>query len=317
MRAKFSFCERTGTALAALLLALLLALSLRPSGARAEEYAALPVGAGLFGSGEKRNFDISMFPKWTGVLRRIEAERAHEDRIPGWRDTLAALRGRDRMTQLHAVNAFVNRVRYRNDDENYGVQDYWATPRELFARGGDCEDYAIAKYTMLRRLGWSERDLRLLVLQDEKQRILHAVLVAYVGGRAYVLDNQIKAVTEHRLIGHYRPIFSINRNAWWFHSRQAQPRYAAAPVERPAPAAATTGTIERNGRTLTVIYPAGYRAPVAAPPPARGLRAAPARPLAEKPLAAEPAYRPARNGRTSYAATAAESTAGLFASAAQ
>lgn len=312
MSIKFSGYERNGTVLAALLLALLLALALRPGAARAEEYAALPLGQGLFGTAEKRNLDISMFPKWTGVLRKTEAERAHEDRIPGWRETLAAQRGRDRLSQLHAINGFVNRVRYRNDDENYGVQDYWASPREFFARGGDCEDYAIAKYTMLRRLGWSDRDMRLLVLQDERQRILHAVLVVYVGDRAYVLDNQIKAVTEHRTIAHYRPIFSINQRAWWYHSGYGQTRLAERPAPAPAAAAAaTSGTIQRDGRTLTVIYPAGYRAPAGAP----AARKAPPRPHAALPPA--PAPRAVPPVKRSYAATAAESTAGLFASAAQ
>ena len=52
------------------------------------------------------------------------------------------------------MNRFFNNIRFRSDQKTWGKEDYWALPREFLNRGiGDCEDYAIAKYITLRRLG--------------------------------------------------------------------------------------------------------------------------------------------------------------------
>ncbi len=190
---------------------------------------AAAIGAsGLFRSVEKRGKSVRTFKKWYGVLGRIEIEREIENRpctargfnrchLRQWKAFLAGLRGMDRMSQLRAVNRFANRWRYVEDIVNYGILDYWATPRQFFNRNGDCEDYAITKYMSLRYLGWPVQSLRIVVLQDDNLRVAHAVLAAYVGGRAFILDNQIKQVVHHSRIWHYRPIYSLNETAWWFH----------------------------------------------------------------------------------------------------
>ncbi len=115
----------------------------------------------------------------------------------------------------------MNEAPYITDIRNYGVDDYWATPKQFLDRDrdGDCEDYAIAKYMSLRSLGYTPADIRLVVLQDNNLRIAHAVLVAYVDGTAFVLDNQIKQVVEHSRIRHYSPYYSINESGWWLHKK--------------------------------------------------------------------------------------------------
>src|SRR5690242_14780794 len=183
-----------------------------------------PEAVRLFGTSEKANLDLSQFPKWTGVLERYEQERSLEDApchgacaLQHWKQFLAGLQGKDRRQQLDAVNRYLNQTPYETDPSRYGVEDYWATPAEFIGRSGDCEDYAIAKYVSLRHLGWDAGDLRLLVLNDELRRELHAVLIAYVDGTAYVLDNLSPAVVEHTAVAHYRPIFSINETTWYLH----------------------------------------------------------------------------------------------------
>ncbi len=200
----------------------------------------------LFGSSENANADISPFPKWTGALQRYQTEQHLEDapcaggrcELQHWKAFVAALRGHDRMRQLQAVNAYANRIPYRSDLDRYGATDHWATPREALGRSADCEDYAIVKYLSLRKLGWPPRALRLVVLQHELRNEVHAVLIAYANGTAYVLDNLIPDVREHAAIRHYRPIFSINETAWHLH-REWNPDSAtvaatAAPARVPA-----------------------------------------------------------------------------------
>ena len=178
----------------------------------------------LFGASEKANHDLSQFPKWTEALQRYERERALEDApcrgpcpLQRWKKFMAGFKVKGALQQLAAVNGYVNRTAYQSDQQRFGVVDHWATPAEFLGRSGDCEDYAIAKYLSLRHLGWDERNLRILVLNDENRRELHAVLIAYHGGTAYVLDNLVPDVQEHTAIRHYRPIFSINVWAWFFH----------------------------------------------------------------------------------------------------
>lgn len=217
----FARTERLGIGIAAMAtLALAFLLSAGTAPAKADEAAEVR----LFGSAENANRDISPFPKWTAVLRRYAGERSLEDGactgacpLQRWKAFVAGLAGRDRLAQLAAVNAYVNRTPYQTDQSRFGQIDYWATPREFFGRSGDCEDYAIAKYISLRKLGWAASALRIAVIKDESRNELHAVLVAYHEGTAYVLDNLRADVVQHAAIRHYRPIFSINESAWHFH----------------------------------------------------------------------------------------------------
>jgi predicted transglutaminase-like cysteine proteinase len=179
--------------------------------------------AALFGMLAVEHPPARNFAKWNDALARYEAERRIERQLcergdcalAKWRRVLAELRRADAMAQLRAVNAYINRVPYKTDEELYGVEDYWATPRELFAKGGDCEDYAIAKYLSLRALGWPAERLRIVVVHDRARDLVHAALVAYHGGRAYLLDIEIAEVTDVADVERYSPIFAISEEGWW------------------------------------------------------------------------------------------------------
>jgi predicted transglutaminase-like cysteine proteinase len=175
---------------------------------------------------------------WDAVLVRLEGEVAVYERcladaaacperaVADWLRVLRGLHGTDRTTQLRAVNRYVNQVRYRVDAENFGRSDYWATPLEFFGRGGDCEDYAIAKYVSLRRLGFPPEALRLVVLKDEARAIAHAVLTVSMDGTSWVLDNVSSRVLPDARYGHYAPYYSVNEQARWIHVRADGPQIA-------------------------------------------------------------------------------------------
>jgi hypothetical protein len=47
------------------------------------------------------------------------------------------------LASVKECRAYVGRIKYATDDEQYGCADYWATPEETIASGrGDCEDKA-------------------------------------------------------------------------------------------------------------------------------------------------------------------------------
>lgn len=201
-------------------------------------HTPLPVAAkttagafpGIFSTRTTRSSNIAMFPKWGGALTRYFSERQLTDapctstlfnqcHLKEWKDFLAAQKGKSKLSQVRAVNAYMNRQRYFTDPRNYGVKDYWATPSQFFKRNGDCEDYAIAKFMSLRALGFTNKDMRIVVLQDLNLRVGHAILVVHLEGQALVLDNQVRSVVRAETIRHYRPIYSINEHNWWLHRR--------------------------------------------------------------------------------------------------
>ena len=175
----------------------------------------------LFGSTEKRSTSLKAFTKWTGMFKRFNASLnspSASGEIAKFRQDLQGLKNLPLNKMASRVNDMMNAKRYVSDKANYGQSDYWATPVEFFRKGGDCEDFAIAKYTALRALGVPENRLRIAIVQDLQKNIPHAVLIVYTDQGAMILDNQIKTAKSADSIRHYKPIFSINQDAWWLHT---------------------------------------------------------------------------------------------------
>jgi predicted transglutaminase-like cysteine proteinase len=86
------------------------------------------------------------------------------------------------------INWRVNRsVQYVSDQQHFGVRDYWTTVRDGM---GDCEDFALTKRQMLRRMGFSSSSMRMVALQDrDSGGEGHAVLVVRTDRGDMVLDN--------------------------------------------------------------------------------------------------------------------------------
>ncbi len=175
----------------------------------------------LFGTHETESDNFKPFKKWNGAMERMAKEQsnvgAFQKRFKTWVAFLNTLKGKDKMTQIKEVNAFMNKSKYIQDAKNWGVKDYWASPGEFLAKFGDCEDYSIAKYMALKYLGHDPEDMRVVALKDLNLKVGHAILVYYFEDRIVVLDNQIKIVADSRKIRHYQPVYSINEKAWWRH----------------------------------------------------------------------------------------------------
>lgn len=175
----------------------------------------------LFGSEEKASYNLKPFTKWIGMFERFEKDiksRHAQHDMNQWKAELAQFKGLPLHIMAARINDMINKVPYITDDRNWSKSDYWATPVEFLERGGDCEDFAIAKYTALRALGVPEERLRVAIVHDKIKNIPHAVLAVYTDQGVYVLDNQVKNIINASHLERYRPIYSINRTAWWLHS---------------------------------------------------------------------------------------------------
>lgn len=171
---------------------------------------------------------LSRFQKWNGVLQRHRAELVTTGRPcsdgpericagPKWLAFLDSLETDVLSEQLIQVNRYVNETPYMLDVANWGESDHWASPTEFFAKGGDCEDYAIAKYFLLRELGVPPEQLRIVVLHDRRRRQEHAVLAVTWEDRTLLLDNVRNRIVPWRELRHYLPIYSLNeRSAWQY-----------------------------------------------------------------------------------------------------
>jgi len=176
----------------------------------------------LFGSKEVKSNDISAFTKWISMISRYDEQLnsadANTPNVKAWKEMVDGAKSLSDNEKIEAVNSFINKFRYIEDNKNYGKSDYWATPIEFLSKGGDCEDFAIAKYVSLKALGFKDEQLRIAIVDDKLKGISHAILVVYNGGDSLVLDNQSKDIKSSTSVSYYKPIFSINTDAWWMHS---------------------------------------------------------------------------------------------------
>jgi len=181
-------------------------------------------GPNLFGTLEFKG-KIRKLPKWSRVLTKMQSWKGYfQDPsmagIPsrsGWLKLKKNLSGKSSMEKLKGVNRFFNQWPYRLDQGNYGMSDYWATPREFLKKSGDCEDYSIAKFYALKELGFSGDTMRVVALKDRIRNIGHAVLAVYTDDDIFILDNQTVMVLPHTKYKHYVPQYSVNEKYRWMH----------------------------------------------------------------------------------------------------
>lgn len=169
------------------------------------------------------------FPKWDDMLRRWHGSKGLQDKQcePGL-FSYCYLRELEELTQqlqnepmpkrIKIINDFVNQIRYQEDIDIYGLEDYWAIASEFFDNElGDCEDYSIAKYFALKATGVATQSLQIAVVKDINLDVYHAILVVRYNKRNVILDNRLyEATTDDRLM-QYQPIYTINENFWWFY----------------------------------------------------------------------------------------------------
>jgi len=146
-------------------------------------------------------------------------------RIRNWEQLLVQASTVDEQRQIRMVNEFFNRnVLYRSDPDLWGVADYWATPLETLGKaGGDCEDYVIAKYTSLRKLGIPDSRLRIFYVHARLGSVAsnaeeaHMVLGYYPSEDAepLILDNLITDIRPASRRNDLTPIFSFNSEGLW------------------------------------------------------------------------------------------------------
>lgn len=143
---------------------------------------------------------------------------AAASRMQQWRDILLSDKNVEEVRKLELVNRFFNRLPFVSDLEHWKKFDYWATPTEfLVSDGGDCEDFAIAKYFTLRELGVPAERLRITYVKALTLKQAHMVLTYFPTPNAepIVLDNLQNQILPASQRTDLIPVYSFNGESLW------------------------------------------------------------------------------------------------------
>lgn len=163
------------------------------------------------------------YPRWAALVTRhaaqsIEIDACLDDAskcpsaLKGYREVVLAGRSLAPNRQVALVNRFINSRRWHIEPRR---DDDWRTLEDFLQVGGDCEDYAIAKYFVLRQLGFPVEHLRVAITWDTREQDYHAVTMVNLDDSVLVLDVD---GPPRRQLSNYRFLFSINESGIWDHN---------------------------------------------------------------------------------------------------
>jgi predicted transglutaminase-like cysteine proteinase len=210
----------------AALIAVILSLSISLNSAAARK---LESGSGLSNEPFHTRTGVAnghLTQKWQQVERAIDDELkivAACSEATGKCSSHAAIKFRKIMNEasgyegrarLAHINRAVNlAVKYTSDTDKHGIPDHWATPFDTLESGtGDCEDYAITKFAMLRAMNWPADDLRIVLVYVSSKREYHAVEATRLAHDWLILDNALAGISPDTKLPRYHPVFATDES---------------------------------------------------------------------------------------------------------
>ncbi|MFT5880887.1 MAG: putative transglutaminase-like cysteine proteinase [Moritella sp.] len=127
--------------------------------------------------------------------------------------------------KLVKVNTFFNQLQFIDDIKLWGEENYWATPIEFIGvNGGDCEDFAIAKYFSLLELGIADEKMRITMVKSLTLNQYHMVVAYYPtpGSVPLILDNIDGAIKPASQRNDLLPVYSFNGKKLWLNKEKGQ-----------------------------------------------------------------------------------------------
>ena len=154
------------------------------------------------------------------ILSQVEQDYGSyaRQRVATWYKLINDNKGANTRDKLELVNNFFNQLAFVNDSELWGQEDYWATPLQMLSsNGGDCEDFSIAKYFTLRKMGIPEESMRLTYVKALQLNQAHMVLTYFTTADAepLILDNLVTDIRPSSERTDLLPVYSFNGNGLW------------------------------------------------------------------------------------------------------
>lgn len=156
-----------------------------------------------------RKFGADVVPRFSSWTQFAKDQKA----LP-FSQTLETAKGRE-ADALQVINDALNRrIKWVDDQAHWQALDYWATPAESIASaGGDCEDFSIAKYYLLKELGVPLSRLRITYVRALKFNGQAHMILAYYprpGAEPFILDNIDPRVRPASERADLEPVYSFN-----------------------------------------------------------------------------------------------------------
>lgn len=162
------------------------------------------------------------------LIQRIERENGPQAaaRVSHWFALIEQGKSASDPERLRLANNFFNDARFTTDMEVWQQQDYWATPIEFLIKdAGDCEEFAIAKYFTLSRMGIAEDALRITYVRAQTLHQPHMALAWYpaLDAEPLILDNLEPRILPAGERPDLTPVYSFNgTDLWLANSRREQ-----------------------------------------------------------------------------------------------
>lgn len=98
------------------------------------------------------------------------------------------------------INGDINDMFYKRENNPYIMGGYWQTPRETEdIKTGDCEDYAVMKWHILKAYGVPEKNMTFMIGRHKRLNMQHAILRVTFNNKYYYLDNTTWYMKEPQL----------------------------------------------------------------------------------------------------------------------
>ena len=169
--------------------------------------ALLIFTSSLFGE----NKPVSVFDFSTKELKALGKYQTLENRILNYENLKKEIKELNFIGKMAQINSFFNTFEKVEDIENYGIKDYWATPKEFFQKGGDCEDFVIAKYFSFIEEIKIEKE-KLFFLIAKRGSSFHMVLLYAdsLENSPLVFDNETNNIVKLEKREDLKPIVAFN-----------------------------------------------------------------------------------------------------------
>lgn len=166
----------------------------------------------------------------------LEIGRRHgplaEARVRHWQRMINASTASTDQLKLQQANDFINGARFVDDVEIWQTNDYWSTPLEfLIMDAGDCEDFSIAKYFTLEKMGIAMEKMRITYVKALNPNRAHMVLTYYSEPSSIplVLDNLNPSILPATERMDLIPVYSFNgEDLWLAKTRSKQEKVGSA-----------------------------------------------------------------------------------------
>lgn len=144
------------------------------------------------------------------------------ERLSNWNNLMKSVRNKPAKVKARKINSYFNQYRYKydttvEDGKVLRKGDYWRTFKNFVGQlGGDCDDYALAKYHSLVKLGVPKNKLQLWLGSYRSKKLNHMVLAYYVDNSRdpLILDNNTRTPIKYSKRTNFKPWFYINEKGY-------------------------------------------------------------------------------------------------------